>query len=68
MAAKYGAETPVLDRRERLACSRCGRQVDMVVSGTKRPRKFLGVAARWRVVNHRWLIWPGVGIGRGGSS
>jgi hypothetical protein len=36
MAARYGAETPVLDWRERLVCSRCGsRQVDMVVSGTK---------------------------------
>jgi hypothetical protein len=37
MAARYGAETPVLDWRERLVCSRCGgRQVDMVVSGTRR--------------------------------
>jgi hypothetical protein len=34
-------------------------QADMVVRGTKRPRKFLGVAARRRVVNHWWLIWPG---------
>jgi len=35
MAARYGAETPVLDWREWLACSRCGgRQVDMVVTGT----------------------------------
>ena len=34
-------------------------QVDMVVNGTKRPRKFLGVAARRRVVDHRRLIWPG---------
>ena len=59
MAARYGSETAVPDWRERLACSRCGRQVDMVVSGTKRPRKFLGVAARRRVVNHRRLIWPG---------
>jgi hypothetical protein len=34
MAARYGAETPVPDWRERLVCSRCGgRQVDMVVSG-----------------------------------
>jgi hypothetical protein len=24
MAARYGAETPVLDWRERLVCSRCG--------------------------------------------
>ena len=31
MAARYGAETPVLDWRERLVCSRCGnRQVDIV--------------------------------------
>jgi hypothetical protein len=37
MAARYGAETPVLDWRERLVCSQRGnRQVDMVVSGTKR--------------------------------
>ena len=37
MAARYGAETPVLDWREKLVCSKCGgRQVDMVVTGTKR--------------------------------
>jgi hypothetical protein len=37
MAARYGAETPVLDWRERLVCSKCGsRDIDMVVSGTKR--------------------------------
>jgi hypothetical protein len=37
MAARYGAEMPVLHWRERLVCSRCGsRQVDMVVSGTRR--------------------------------
>jgi hypothetical protein len=24
MAARYGAETPVLDWRERLVCSKCG--------------------------------------------
>jgi hypothetical protein len=37
MAARYGAATSVLDWRERLVCSQCGsRQVDMVVSGTKR--------------------------------
>jgi hypothetical protein len=37
MAAHYGAETPVLDWREKLVCSRCGgRQADMVVSGTRR--------------------------------
>jgi len=34
---RYGAETSVLDWRERLVCSRCGtRQVDMVLTGTKR--------------------------------
>jgi hypothetical protein len=37
MATRYGARTTVLDWRERLVCSRCGsRQIDMVVSGTKR--------------------------------
>jgi hypothetical protein len=37
MAARYGADTSVLDWRERLVCSECGgRQADMVVSGTKR--------------------------------
>ena len=37
MAARYGAETPVLDWRERLVCSKCGsRQIDMVVTGTER--------------------------------
>jgi Zn finger protein HypA/HybF involved in hydrogenase expression len=37
MAARYGAETPVLDWRERLVCSQCGsRQIDMVVTGTER--------------------------------
>jgi hypothetical protein len=36
MAARYGAETPVLDWRERLVCSRCrSREIDMVVTGTK---------------------------------
>jgi hypothetical protein len=35
--AQYGAETPVLDWRERLVCSKCGgREIDMVVSGTRR--------------------------------
>jgi hypothetical protein len=58
-AMRLVAETPVLDWRERLVCS-CSdsRQADFVVSGTKRPRKFLGVAARRRVVNHRRLIRP----------
>jgi hypothetical protein len=37
MAQRYGAETPVPDWRERLVYSRRGsRQVDMVVTGTKR--------------------------------
>jgi hypothetical protein len=37
MAARYGAEMPVINWRERSVCSRCGsRRVDMVVSGTKR--------------------------------
>jgi hypothetical protein len=41
MAQRYGAETPVLDWRERLVCSKCGsRAIDMVVSGTKRRRRF----------------------------
>jgi hypothetical protein len=37
MAARYGAETPVLDWSERLVCSKCGaRQLDFFVGGTKR--------------------------------
>jgi len=37
MAARYGADTPVLDWRERLVCSGCGgRQVDMVGTVTER--------------------------------
>jgi hypothetical protein len=33
MAARYGAETPVPDWRERLVCSKCGsRQVDLVAT------------------------------------
>lgn len=37
MAARYGAATPVLYWREKLVCSKCGgRQVDMVVTGTRR--------------------------------
>lgn len=36
-AKRYGAETTVLDWRERLVCSQChSRNVDMVVTGTKR--------------------------------
>lgn len=35
--AQYGADTSVLDWRDRLVCSKCGgRQVDMVVTGTGR--------------------------------
>ena len=37
MAARYSAETTVIDWRGRLVCSRCAsRQIDMVVTGTKR--------------------------------
>src|SRR5262249_12590365 len=37
IAARYGADTPVLNWRDRLVCSACGRrQVDMVVTGTER--------------------------------
>jgi len=37
MATRYGADTSVLDWRERLVCSECGgRQVDFVVTGMAR--------------------------------
>jgi len=37
MASRYGAETSVLDWRQRLVCAQCGsRQTDMVLIGTKR--------------------------------
>jgi hypothetical protein len=37
MAVRYGADTSVLDWRERLVCSKCGgRQADMVVTGERR--------------------------------
>jgi hypothetical protein len=37
MAERYGAETTVLDWRDRLICSQCGsRNVDMIVTGTDR--------------------------------
>jgi hypothetical protein len=37
MAARYGADTSVLDWRERLVCSKCGgRKADMVVTGSRR--------------------------------
>jgi hypothetical protein len=37
MAARYGAETPVLEWKERLVCSQCGsREVDMVLTGQRR--------------------------------
>jgi reverse gyrase len=36
-AQRYGAEMTVPDWRKRLVCSRCGsREIDMVVTGTKR--------------------------------
>jgi hypothetical protein len=36
-AARYGAETSVIEWRGRLVCSRCGgREVDMVVTGQRR--------------------------------
>jgi hypothetical protein len=37
MAERYGADVPVRDWCDRLACSKCGsRQADMVVTGTER--------------------------------
>jgi hypothetical protein len=36
MAERYGAEMTVPAWRERLVCSQCGRNVDMVVSGPER--------------------------------
>ena len=37
MAERYGAATTVPEWRERLRCSQCGgRNIDMVVTGTKR--------------------------------
>jgi hypothetical protein len=37
MAARYGADTSILDWRQRLVCSECGaREVDFVVTGTER--------------------------------
>jgi DNA-directed RNA polymerase subunit RPC12/RpoP len=40
MVARYGADTPVPDWRDRLVCSRCGsRAIDMVVTGTERRRQ-----------------------------
>jgi hypothetical protein len=37
MAQRYGAETPVLDWRDRLVCSKCGsHHIDMVVTGERR--------------------------------
>ena len=36
-ARRYGAETSILEWREKLVCSQCGgRHADMVVSGTER--------------------------------
>jgi hypothetical protein len=38
LAERYGAGIAVLDWKARLVCSGCGsREVDMVVTGTKRP-------------------------------
>ena len=38
MAARYGAEITVPDWRGRLVCSKCGsREIDMVVTGERRP-------------------------------
>jgi hypothetical protein len=37
MAERYGAETTVLDWRDRLVCSQCGSSdVNMIVTGTER--------------------------------
>jgi len=37
MAERYGAETVILDWRDRLVCSQCrSRNIDMVVTGTDR--------------------------------
>ena len=37
LAGRFGAETTVLEWKERLVCSGCGtRKVDMVVSGERR--------------------------------
>jgi Zn finger protein HypA/HybF involved in hydrogenase expression len=37
MAERYGADTAVLEWRERLVCSRCGSQdADIVVTGAER--------------------------------
>jgi hypothetical protein len=39
-AQRYGAEMTVPEWRDRLVCSKCGsREIDMVVSGTKRGAK-----------------------------
>ena len=43
MAARYGANTSVLDWHKRLVCSQCGgREVDMVLTGTKRAMQEIG--------------------------
>ena len=40
LARRYGADTAVHDRRERLVCSQCGsRQVDMVVTWIERRQR-----------------------------
>jgi hypothetical protein len=39
MAERYGAATAVPDWRERLVCLQCGgREIDIVVTGERRPR------------------------------
>jgi hypothetical protein len=46
MAARYGAETPVLDCGERLVCSGCGsQQAGMLVSGTRQVDLVVGVGS-----------------------
>jgi len=48
VAARYGADTSVLDWRERLICSKCGCvEVDFVVTGTARR------AGRITIPSHR---------------
>ena len=55
MAARYGADTSVLDWRERLVCSESGcREVHFVVTGAVR-------RARWITIpsHRRWPMSPG---------
>ena len=49
MAARYTADTSVIDWRERLVCSKCGgRLADMVVTGTRRRRGVVAIRAPGR--------------------